>query len=999
MGDLPLHFDRPGWLVLLALVIPAFVMSRRSIGGLSQLKSYGTFAIRCLVIALLTVALARPVWEKRGEGLTVTLILDRSQSIPLAMKNYSLDFLRRATEARKDPRDRLAVITVARDAKIEAMPDRFTRLGEIQEPPDLAATDLEAAINLALAIMPQDTANRIVLASDGNETQGRVMAAAELAAANGVPVDVLVLEYEHANEVIFERITAPSRARLGQSAIIKMVLRSQGSASGTVLLRLNDKFLDLNGPEQGNGLHVDLSPGLTVLPLTVSLDIAGPLQFEAVFEPDDPDADGISRNNRAVAVTFVGSEGKILVIDDGADSRYLVQALNESDMAVDVMEPAALARGPVFLSGYDALVMANIPRWALTDEEDKAVHAYVHDLGGGLVMIGGTQSFGAGGWIDSEVARVLPVKLDPPMTRQMPRGALALIMHSTEMPQGNFWGQKIAIAAIEALSRLDYVGIIDYDCSKGGAVWEFGPALAGDKGAAIAAAKKMRMGDMPDFAASMKIALTGLAPLPAGQKHVIIISDGDPRGPPTSLLKDFVAAKISVTTVLVAGHGSAADRATMKHIATFTDGTYYGPITNPKKLPQIFIKEAKLVSRSLIVEGQEYFPKVVSRLPGPVEGFLAVPSIDGYVLVAPRDGLSQIPIVSPTSEGNDPIYAYWNYGLGKSIAFMTDLTGTWGSRWASWSEFRAFWEQSLRWVMRPSAPANVMVSTTLEGDIATIQIEALGNDASNLNFLKMAAVVLHPDSESEPLLLQQIGPGRYRGEFRATKEGAYLTNISFVGGTVDAPIKGNIQAAVSIPYPREFRAVKHNGALLDRLYRRTGGRLLSGADPDMLDLFDRGDLEVPKSPRAVWDLLVILAAAIFVFDVAARRIAVDRKALSALAARTVGRRQEVGTDTVAAWKRVARRQDQRQDQKDASASARYEASEADQEQAIDVAGEVSAKPGHAPTPRPAREQAEPEPSHDEGDYTSRLLAAKRRAHDQSGQSGRSQRPDQDTPDG
>jgi uncharacterized membrane protein len=767
-----------------------------------------------------------------------------------------------------------------------------------------------------------------------------------------------------------------------------MVLRSQGNGSGNVLLRLNEEFIDLNGLDEGNGLHVDLSPGLRVLPLTVSLDIAGPLQFEAVFEPDDPEADGISRNNRAVAVTFVGSEGKILVIDDAADSRYLVQALNESRMAVDVEEPAVLARGSVFLSGYDAIVMANIPRWALTDEEDKAVHAYVHDLGGGLIMLGGTQSFGAGGWIDSEVARVLPVKLDPPMTRQMPRGALALIMHSTEMPQGNFWGQKIAIAAIEALSRLDYVGIIDYDHGRGGAVWEFGPHLAGDKSAAISAAKKMRMGDMPDFAASLKIALAGLAPLAAGQKHAIIISDGDPQAPPTSLLKDFVAAKISVTTVLVAGHGSQADRATMKHIAMYTKGTFYGPIKNPKQLPQIFIKEAKLISRSLIVEGQEYFPSVVSRLPGPVEGFVSVPSIDGYVLTAPRDGLSQVPIVSPTSEGNDPIYAYWNYGLGKSVAFMSDLTGTWGSRWASWAEFRAFWEQSLRWAMRPGAPANVMVNTFIEGDIATIEVEAMGSDASNLNFLKMAAVVLHPDNESEPLLLQQTGPGLYQAKFKATKEGAYLTNINFLGGTVDAPIRGNIQAAVSIPYPREFRAVKHNAALLEQLYRRTGGRLLSGADPDLLDLFHRGDLEVPKSPRPIWDLLAILAAALFVIDVAARRIAVDRKAMAALAARTLGRRQEVGTDTVAAWKRVARRKDQMQ----ASASTRFEATAAEQEQAIDVAGEVSAKPGDARSPQPAREQAEPEPSDDGGDYTSRLLAAKRRARNQSRQ------PDQDTPD-
>ncbi len=319
---------------------------------------------------------------------------------------------------------------------------------------------------------------------------------------------------------------------------------------------------------------------------------------------------------------------------------------------------------------------------------------------------------------------------------------------------------------------------------------------------------------------------------------------------------------------------------------------------------------------------------------------------------------------------------------------MSDLTGTWGSRWASWSEFRSFWEQSLRWVMRPSAPANIMVNTVLEGDLATVEMEALGNDASNLNFLRMAAVVLHPDSESEPLILQQTGPGRYRGEFRATKEGAYLVNINFVGGTVENPIQGNVQAAVSIPYPPEFKAVKHNAALLEQVRQRTGGRLLSGNDPTLLNLFDRVDLEVPRSPRAVWDLLSIIAAAMFIIDVAARRIAVDRKALTALAARIVGRRPEVGTDTVAAWKRVA----QRRVRTEPSVTARYEASEADRLQAIDVGQEVAGAPGDRRPQRQVREQVEPEPSQDEGDYTSRLLAAKRRAR------GQVKPPDRDTPD-
>ncbi|MCZ6612910.1 MAG: VWA domain-containing protein, partial [Planctomycetota bacterium] len=439
-GDLPIQFDRPGWLVLLILIVPVYLMARRSIGGLSRTKANITFAVRAVVILLLTAALARPVWEKRGEGLTVTVILDRSQSIPLPLKRSSLDFLRRATEAKRHREDRLAVITVAKDATIVAMPDKFSALGEVQEPADLDATNLAAAIRLALAIMPDDTANRIVLASDGNETEDSVLAAAELAKANDVRIDVLVLQYEHTNEVIFERIAAPARARLGQSANIKLVLRSQGSATGRITLRMNEQYLDLNGAEEGNALSVALEPGLTVIPVTISLESPGPVQFDAVFEADRASDDGVSMNNRAVAVTFVGGEGKVLIIDDGAvESQYLVAALTESDIAVDIQGTESLARGAVHLSGYDAVVLANIPRYAITDEDDRTLHAYVHDLGGGLVMLGGPQSFGAGGWIDSEVAKVLPVKLDPPQTRQMVKGALALIMHSTEMPQGNFW--------------------------------------------------------------------------------------------------------------------------------------------------------------------------------------------------------------------------------------------------------------------------------------------------------------------------------------------------------------------------------------------------------------------------------------------------------------------------------------------------------------------------------------------------------------------------------
>ena len=463
---LPITFERPGWLFLLLAIVPIFWMARRSIGGMGRWKSTAVFALRTIVILLLATALAKPSWEKKGEGLTVTLIVDRSQSIPLPLATSSLTFLQKAAAAKERREDRLAVITVAKDTNIAAMPDANSAISSGADPADKTATNLAAGLEMALAVMPEDTANRIVLASDGNETVDHVMEAAKIAEANKVPIDVVILEYEHRNEVIFERIIAPARARQGQTVNLKMVLRSQNQAAGNLRLTMNGTPVDLNEDEQGEAMRVELQPGPPkVITVPLSLDMPGPVQFEAKFEPESVAMDEIDRNNTAVAVTFVGGEGKVLIVDDsGSESEYLVRALQQSNIAVERMAPDGLAGGGlVALAGYDAVIMCNIPRHAFDDDQDKMFHAYVHDLGGrvrnagraGLLRRGRVDRFRDGQGAAGE--------LDPPQTRQMVRGALALIMHSCEMPQGNFWGQKVAISAIQALSSLDYVGIVEYN--------------------------------------------------------------------------------------------------------------------------------------------------------------------------------------------------------------------------------------------------------------------------------------------------------------------------------------------------------------------------------------------------------------------------------------------------------------------------------------------------------------------------------------------------------
>lgn len=980
---LSIEFERPGWLILILLVLPAYLMARRSIGGLSPLKTHITFGLRAVVITLLAMALARPSWQQRGEGLSVVLLVDRSRSIPLELQVATEEYLRAAVEVERDKQDRLGVITFADNATITQLPEKSGQVELSGELGDLAGTNIADAVRLALAVLPKDTANRIVLVSDGNETEDSAMAAAEAAKANNIPIDILELRYTHDREVIFDRLVAPARAREGQVSNLKMLLRSQSVATGTLTLLQNGQPVDLDPESDGNSVRVELQPGLNTQSVPMLFDSPGPQQFEAIFEPDDVNSDFIKDNNSAVAVTFVSGEGKILLIDDSlTESEALASALRDSDLTVDILPPSAID-SMVTLAGYDAVVLMNQPRWSFSESQDTWLHAYVHDLGGGLVMIGGDRSFGAGGWIDQQLAKALPVDLDPPQTIQRQRGALGLIMHSCEIPQGNFWGEKVAISAIEALSSQDYVGIVDFDWAAGGSVWEFdksigGLALAGDKSAPIAAAKSMPVGDMPDFEGAMVLMLNGMININAN-KHVIIISDGDPSPPTQGTLQGYLDNRITVTTVLIGSHGMTA---TMKAIANFTGGNFYD-IKDPRALPQIFIEEARIVARSLIVEeGTIYNPEKRAPLSEPTRGYNGLPGLRGYVLTAPKEGVAEIAFVSDAH--NDPIYAHWNYGLGKSIAFTGDLTGRWGGEWVSWTGFKGFWDQSMRWVMRPASPPNMIVNTRTEGDTAIVELEAVDTNASFLNFLGIGAVVIGPDGEADPLSLQQVGPGRYRGQFRTNEAGAYLINMNLSKGEERL---GNLQAAVNVPYAREFRDVSDNSARMRAIQSATGGRVLDPRTPGLANLFDRTGLTVPKSKLSIWDLLAILAATLFLLDVAARRLSIGVDDVRRTLAKAMGKRTDSAADTVAAWKKARASVKHRRDDEqpvEIDRTVKFEADEASKGKSFSVGSDTAESPRDARPTGPKRRDEEKKPEADEGDYTSRLLAAKRRAAQQRG---------------
>ena len=945
------RFSHPLALIALLGLLPILLWSRR-LAALEPFRRFSAIGVRSVVFTLCALALAGMELTRESDQLTVFFVADQSHSVGQRSTGAIISHINKACEAMK-AKDRAGVVVFAGDASLECTPTAKLSLEQVLSVVERDQSDISAGLRLALAAFPQHSKKRIVLMTDGIETKGRAEAEAEIARANQVVIDVLPLRRQAVNDVLLEKLVLPDRLHLGEPFDARIYVRALQPCRAKLRVLVNGTL--------AASRDVDLTPGKKAFALSQTLAEPGAYHFEAIIESaDDPRPE----NNRAYGCAIIQGKPRVLLVEpDPASAHDLIATLQSESMQLDVCGADGVPTAFEDFQAFGAMVLSNVPADRLTAHQMRAIESCVRDFGMGLIMIGGDSSFGAGGYLNTPIERALPVSMDVSNKKVLPRGALVVILHTCEFPDGNAWARDIAIAALNVLSRRDLYGVLAY---MGGARWGVPLQEAGDKAQLRWQIQGLNPGDMPDFDTTLRMAHDALAAADAGLKHVIIISDGDPSQPNPALADLLVKAKITISTAVINPH-SPRDVQLMRDLAAWGRGNFYD-VQDPRRLPQIFIKEAVTVRKALIFE--EPFTPRVQYFTDLLEGIAApIPKLRGYVCTTAKD-LAQTPLVS---QHKDPVLAHWRYGLGKAVAFTSDATNRWAADWLAWPGYSKFWSQALRWVMRSVDDTHFQVSSHAADGKGWVGVDALTEDGRPLDMLNMKAMVVTPAFERMQVPLEQVAPGRYEAEFPAEAVGSYMINLMHQGPKGQI---GSQRTGLTISYSDEFKSLQGDGGLLDRLKTVTRGRTLKMGDP----VFGHA-LPGRAAPTPLWPWLMLWAVCLFPGDVALRRVFLDT-AQARRAARTVMEKlhlmqAQIGEppelDATLGRLRTAKAHATQP----RPASERPQTDFAQELQQATQARSALSDPQPADDRPPPRQEAA-EPSQDES-YTQKLLEAKRRA--------------------
>ena len=310
-----LRIDTPLALILFIPVIFyfAFVLKRHK----AQWKKlhYIVYTMRLAAISCLIVALANPYILLPIDKEQVLLLMDRSASTS-GEEVAATQFIQQAL-TNKEEKHEVGIYSFAETLKTEMMLS-----SEVEAMPQLSTmtavsdTNIEEALKMATSIADKQKATRIVLLTDGNETNGEVLIEANRYTNSHVSVDVVPLEKTVNEDIVLESFETPQVAYDGEQQQLVMNVYAESEKQAELILYENDtKILQQSVALQaGNNRytfsHISRATGL--------------IKYEALVQTA---TDAFLENNKLTSVTTVQASPRLLIVKDDQETTAIPQLI------------------------------------------------------------------------------------------------------------------------------------------------------------------------------------------------------------------------------------------------------------------------------------------------------------------------------------------------------------------------------------------------------------------------------------------------------------------------------------------------------------------------------------------------------------------------------------------------------------------------------------------------------------------------------------------------
>ena len=503
-------------------------------------------------------------------------------------------------------------------------------------------------------------------------------------------------------DAILHRVDVPHAARAGGAFELVATFASQERP--TVL-----EVVD----EAGRVVATrDVPAGLASARLTLQAEDAGWTTYTVHLRSGPEGSTQPTLDETTVAVNVADPLDVLFVASRDDDGALLQGALEAQRIDVSRVTPNRIPATLERLTEHDAVVLVDVQASDVHPFHQEMLQRFVRDEGGGLVVLGGTRSFGPGGYYSTLLDDISP--LSSRIEEDTPEVSMTFVLdRSGSMDAAEGTSTRMELAKLATFEAIRLLG----DRSQA--------ALVAFDSEATTLLPLRSTADLEPFRNALRsVAAAGgtsiypalvhaydiVAASDAATRHVIVMTDGlSEEGDFASILESIVALGVKTSFV---GVGDAASRGQLARLAGHGGGSLH--FTNDARaLPGILAQEALMLSADPIEERSTQ-PVWVEGAPPPFLGNgdgdgTTLTTLLGYVRTTPKD---EATVILEDATSQDPLLATWRYGLGRVAAFTSEADGPWSGAWTQDEDYATFWSELARWsaMTVPGEPYRLDVS-------------------------------------------------------------------------------------------------------------------------------------------------------------------------------------------------------------------------------------------------------------------------------------------------